>query len=68
MAESNKKPDRAAPESTSKADDVFNIERISRLIELMKEHNLGESTSAMKGSESGSVEPGTVRRWFKLRW
>lgn len=42
MAESNKKPDRAAPESTSKGDDVFNIERISRLIELMKEHNLGE--------------------------
>lgn len=42
MAESNKKPDRATPESTSKADDVFNIERISRLIELMKEHNLGE--------------------------
>lgn len=49
MAESSKKPERAAPESTSKGDDVFNIERISRLIELMKEHNLGEIDLRQEG-------------------
>jgi acetyl-CoA carboxylase biotin carboxyl carrier protein len=37
MAESNKKPD-----SVSKGDDVFDIDRIRKLIELMKEHDLGE--------------------------
>lgn len=37
MAESNKKPD-----GNTKADDVFDIDRIRKLIELMKEHELGE--------------------------
>jgi acetyl-CoA carboxylase biotin carboxyl carrier protein len=37
MAESNKKPD-----GNTKGDDVFDIDRIRKLIELMKEHELGE--------------------------
>lgn len=37
MAEANKKTD-----SASKIEDVFDIERIRKLIELMKEHDLGE--------------------------